>query len=108
MSDTEASGEAGPLPVVATAAVVPTPAPAQQYVPANLPLPAPLEYKGDVYSNWKYFKLQWEDYETATQLCMRSQVMRMATLVQLWEKSAHGYTTIWIFQKRTKKMCQKL
>ena len=55
-------------------------------MPAYLPLPAPLEYKGDVYSNWKYFKLQWEDYETATQLCMRSQEMRMVTLCSVMGK----------------------
>ena len=85
MSDTEASEEAvttAPVGTVPTPAqtAVPAPAFAQQYVPANLPLPAPLEYKGDVYTNWKYFRMQWEDYETATQLNIRSQAMRMATL----------------------------
>ena len=43
------------------------------YIPGNFPLPAPLEYKGDVYSNWKFFRLQWEDYEVATQLNTKSE-----------------------------------
>ena len=51
--------EAPAAPAVAVCALAPL------YVPANLPLPAPMEYKGNVYSNWKYFKMQWEDYENS-------------------------------------------
>ena len=50
------------------------------YIPGNFPLPAPLEYKGYVYSNWKFFRLEWEDYEVATQLNTKSEEMRIATL----------------------------
>ena len=49
-------------PIEAPVAVVAVPAPAPLYVPANLPLPARMENKGDMYSNWKYLKMQWEDY----------------------------------------------
>ena len=37
-------------------------------VPSNFPIPAPVECKGDVFGNWKFFHMQWEDYEISTQI----------------------------------------
>ena len=37
-------------------------------VPSNFPIPAPVECKRDVFGNWKFFRMQWGDYEIATQL----------------------------------------
>ena len=47
---------------------------------SNFPIPAPMEYKGNVIGNWKFFGMQWEDYENATQLKTKSSQIRMATL----------------------------
>ena len=55
-------------------------------VPSNFPIPAPVEYKGDVISNWKFFRMQWEDYEIATQLNTKSSQIRIATLRSIMGK----------------------
>ena len=34
----------------------------------NIPVPAPMEVKGDLLRNWAFFKDEWEDYEVATGL----------------------------------------
>ena len=62
-------------------------------VPSNLPIPAPMECKGDLSGNWKFFRMQWEDYETATQLCTQSSQIRMATL-----RSVMGKECLRIYQ----------
>ena len=49
-------------------------------VPYNFPLPAPVKLSGDVYQNFKFFRMQWEDYEVATQLTEKPDSKRMATL----------------------------
>ena len=35
---------------------------------SGLPVPAPMDTKGDLPSNWQFFKQQWADYEVATEL----------------------------------------
>ena len=35
--------------------------------------------KGDLTSNWEFFKQQWQDYEVATGLDQKSQAIRVAT-----------------------------
>ena len=46
----------------------------------HIPVPAPMEVKGDLLSNWTFFKDQWEDYEVATGLREKSKNVRVATL----------------------------
>ena len=46
----------------------------------NIPVPAPMEVKGDLLSNWAFFKYEWEDYEVATGLREKSKNVRVATL----------------------------
>ena len=45
--------------------------------------------RGDIPSNWEFFKEQWQDYEVATGLDQKNQQVRLATFrsVPLWEKS---------------------
>ena len=33
----------------------------------NVPLTSPMELRGDLASNWQFFKELWEDYITATE-----------------------------------------
>ena len=46
--------------------------------------------RGDIPSNYEFFKEQWQDYEVATGLDQKNQQVRLATFrsVPLWEKSA--------------------
>ena len=39
--------------------------------------------KGDVLSNWTFFKDQWENYEVATGLSEKSKNVRVATLISV-------------------------
>ena len=47
----------------------------------NIPVPAPVEVKGDLLSNWAFFKDQWENYEVVTGLREKSKNVRVATLI---------------------------
>ena len=47
---------------------------------SNFPVPPPMEVKGDLMSNWSFFKDQWEDYEVATGLKDKPKTVRVATL----------------------------
>ena len=49
-------------------------------VPSNFPVPSPMDCKGDQAENWKFFRSQWEDFETATELNKKSAAIRIATL----------------------------
>ena len=49
-------------------------------VPSNFPVPSPMGCKGDRAENWKFFRSQWEDFETATELNKKSAAIRIATL----------------------------
>ena len=47
----------------------------------NTPVPAPMEVKGDLISNWTFFKYQWENYKvTTTGLREKSKNVRFASL----------------------------
>ena len=48
-------------------------------VPSNFPVPSAMVCKGDLTSNWEFFKQQWQDYEVATGLDQKSQAIRVAT-----------------------------
>ena len=45
-------------------------------VPYNFPLPAPVKPSGDVYQNFKFFRMQWEDFEVVTRLTEKSDSRR--------------------------------
>ncbi len=47
---------------------------------ANFPVPAPMELKVDLPSNWQFFQDQWQDYEIATGLEKKDNSIRVATL----------------------------
>ena len=47
---------------------------------AHFPIPSPMEIKGDLPSNWNFFKDQWCDYEIATGLNKKDAKIRIATL----------------------------
>ena len=49
-------------------------------VPTNFPVASPMDCKGDQAENWKFFRLQWEGFETATELNKKSAAIRIATL----------------------------
>ena len=59
----------------------------------NFPLPSPMDVTGDILNNWKFFKLQWNDYEIATELNTKSEAIRMATL-----RSVMGKECLKIYQ----------
>ena len=46
----------------------------------NTPVPAPMEVKGDLISNWTFFKDQWENYKVTTGLRDKSKNVRVASL----------------------------
>ena len=48
-------------------------------IPSNFPVPNTMVCKGDLTSNWEFFKQQWQDYEVATGLDHKSQAIRVAT-----------------------------
>ena len=49
------------------------------YIPASLPLPAPLDMRGDVAGRWKRYKTLWSNYEIASQLRRQPMELRTAT-----------------------------
>ena len=75
MSDTEEA----PLPpaLQAVSAGLHAPPPPQIYnFPKNFLVPAAMVCRGDVPSNWEFSKQQWQDYEEATVLDQRNQLVR--------------------------------
>lgn len=53
---------------------------AVNYMAPTLPPPGPMDCKGDVVSNWKYFKRSYTDWEIAIGLINRDMNIRLATL----------------------------
>ena len=53
---------------------------------SGLPVPAPMDTKGDLPSNWQFFKQQWADYEVATELKDKDKTVRIATLRSIMGK----------------------
>lgn len=47
----------------------------------NIPLPAKLDVKGNLASNWKKFRRMWNNYEIASRLRHESKELRTATLL---------------------------
>lgn len=45
----------------------------------EFPAPQPMVCKGDVASNWEFFRQQWEDYEVATELSQQKMAVRLAS-----------------------------
>lgn len=52
----------------------------QRFVPSNFPVPQPMVCKGDLPSNCKFFRQQWEDYEAALELSLQATAVRLASL----------------------------
>ena len=75
MSDTEQD----PPPPAPPQAPQPTPPPQVLTFPSNFPVPSAMVCRGDITSNWEFFKQQWQDYEVATGLDQKSQSSRLAT-----------------------------
>ena len=49
-------------------------------VAGGLPVPAPMNCKGDIPANWAFFREQWENYEVAADLIEKDDAVRSATL----------------------------
>ena len=78
MSDTEEAPP--PLAPQAVSAGLHAPPPPQIYnFPKNFPILAAMVCRGDVPGNWEFSKQQWQDYEEATGLDQRNQLVRSAT-----------------------------
>lgn len=58
----------------------------RQFVPSNFPVPQSMVCKGDVASNWEFFRQQWEDYEVATELSQQKRAVRLASLRSIMGK----------------------
>ena len=59
----------------------------------NVPIPEPMDTKGDLPYNWQFFRQQWTDFEIATGLNKKEKAVRMATL-----RSCLGKECLRIFQ----------
>ena len=55
---------------------------------AQIPAPAPMDVKGGVVSNWKFFRSSFEDYLVATKLDAEDEGTRVATLRSVLGKDA--------------------
>jgi len=77
MSDTE-ENPPPPAPLQPPAPQY-TPAPQIISFPSNFPVPSAMGCRGDLMSNWEFFKQQWQDYEVATGLDQKNQSIRLAT-----------------------------
>ena len=56
---------------------------ATSFNPGNFPFPTPMDCRGDVASNWEFFKQQWSDYELATGLNKKNEVICLETIRSL-------------------------
>ena len=87
MSDTEANDPPSQASAAAGVVVSPNQAHGRQFVPSNFPVPAPMVCRGDVASNWEFFRQQWEDYEVATELVQQKTAVRLASLRSIMGKN---------------------
>ena len=55
----------------------------------HIPVPEPMDMKGDVYNNWTFFRAQWENYEVATGIDKKNNKIRLATLLSVMGKECH-------------------
>ena len=58
----------------------------RRFVPSNFPVPQPMVCKGDLATNWEFFRQQYEDYEVATELSKQATLVRLASLRSLMGK----------------------
>lgn len=58
-------------------------------VRSELPIPLPMNVKGDLKGNWKFFKSQWMNYEIATGLDKKHDAIRIATLLTVIGKDCY-------------------
>ena len=86
MSDTETTDPPSQASAAAGVVVSPNQALGRQFVPSNFPVPAPMVCRGDVASNWEFFRQQWEDYEVATELIQQKMAVRLASLRSIMGK----------------------
>lgn len=63
-----------------------SPQPQDHRSPSNFLVPSAVVCRGDLTSNWVFFKQQWKDYEVATGLDQRSQAVRLATFCSVMGK----------------------
>ena len=56
---------------------------------SRLPPPAEMDLKGDVVSNWQYFRESFENYERATELRKKSDEVRVNTLLHVMGKECY-------------------
>ena len=54
-----------------------------------IPTPEKMNMKGDLVSNWEYFKDSWNNYATATELGKKSEEIVVATLLSVMGKECH-------------------
>lgn len=52
----------------------------RQLIASNFLLPSSMKCQGDVAGNWEFFKQQWSDYESATGLDKREELVCLVTL----------------------------
>ena len=86
MSDTETTDPPRQASAAAGVVVSPNQAHGRQFVPSNFPVPARMVCRGDVASNWEFFRQQWEDYEAATELVQQKTSVRLALLQSIMDK----------------------
>ena len=83
MSDTEANYPLSQASAAAGVVVSPNQAHGRQFVLSNFPVPAPMVCRGDVASNWEFFRQQWQwnsSDNTELQLVQQKTAVRLASL----------------------------
>lgn len=56
---------------------------------SELPIPSPINVKGDLKGNWKFFKSQWMNNEIATGLGKKQDAIRIATILTVIGKDCY-------------------
>jgi len=56
---------------------------------AHIPTPLAMDMKGDVASNWRFFKDQWQNFEIASGLAQKDAHVRLATLKVVMGKECY-------------------
>ena len=74
----------------AGAVVPPNQAHGRQFVPSNFPVAQPMVCKGDVASNWEFFRHQWEVYKVATELSQQKMAVRPGSEINFFRQAPTG------------------
>jgi hypothetical protein len=56
---------------------------------SQMPLPSPMNTKGNLAGNWKYFKKSWNNYKPATGLDKKDKAVVLATLYTVLGREAN-------------------